>query len=757
MSNINSERDFEEGEEEDEDEDEEEADAYVVVLDEEEQDEGDVKTSLSALRQHQPQQKFQDDDDVELLLRHKGHPHGQELHRILQDGKLNTAYAVPETISHSKSRSIVLPRNWRRKTNKEKSQDGADSSEGPVFPRPSATWWKNNLVRSIPIIPELATYNLFKLRNDVIAGVTVAILAIPLGMSYARLAGLPAYYGLYASFVPPLVYPIFGTSPQLSLGPAALISLLVSSGVGAIVEKEQLTENDPEYMQRYTQLAIQCCFLVGITNLALGLLRLGFITQFLSRPLISGFTSGAAIIIASSQIQHIMGYSIPSSNKFQVIVRNLILNIEKFDWPTFVLGVTSIGVLELTKRLAQNETLLNKYPFIKWLRAVGPILVSIVSMILVYTLDLNTRGIKIVGPMPAGLPNVTIQDWLPLPDLADLLLIVISMVIVGFVQSIAIAKRIAYRRGGYEIDPSQELVAYGMANLVGAMFQCYPTSAAIGQSAVNDEIGALTRVASFITGLVVMVVLLFLTPVFKYMPLAVLAAIVMAFVLGMVDFAEAIYLFKVHKFDFTVWVVAFWGTMLLGVEYGLGIAVALSLLIVIYKSSYPQTAVLGRLPGTTLYRNVKQYPDAEEYDELVIIRIDAPLYFANALNVRDKIRKYKRKAESHCQSSPDQPTSSSAETGPKVHYIILDMSPVSHVDTTALHMLEDMYTTQQRLGVKLCFCDPSISVMKRLTACGLADRVGRECIFSSVVDAVAWCLHDIDEKMSSNSVMSSHL
>ena len=197
---------------------------------------------------------------------------------------------------------------------------------------------------------------------------------------------------------------------------------------------------------------------------------------------------------------------------------------------------------------------------------------------------------------------------------------------------------------------------------------------------------------------------------------------------------EAIYLFKVHQFDFLVWLVAFFGTLFLGVEYGLAIAVAASLLIVIYESVYPHTAVLGRLPGTSLYRNMKQYPNAERYDGLVIIRLDVPLYFANAQNIRDKVRKYK-------QTAADQLAERNAG---EVKYIILDLSPVSHIDTTALHVLEDMYLTQKSLGVQLCLCNPGIAVMKRLVKSGIADLVGRERVFPAVIDAVHWCLDDMD-------------
>ena len=195
------------------------------------------------------------------------------------------------------------------------------------------------------------------------------------------------------------------------------------------------------------------------------------------------------------------------------------------------------------------------------------------------------------------------------------------------------------------------------------------------------------------------------------------------------------YLYRVHKFDFTVWMAAFVCTLFLGVEYGLGTAVIISLLIVIYESAYPHTAVLGRLPGTTLYRDIKQYEDAEHYDGLVIVGIDAPIYFANALNVRDKIIRYKRKAVETLAES-----SSSVKS---VHYIVVDLSPVSHIDTTGLHMIEDMYQAQQGFNTQLCFCNPGIKVTRCLLQ---SDSLDRQHIYTSVIDAVQWCLRDMDSK-----------
>jgi sulfate transporter 4 len=213
----------------------------------------------------------------------------------------------------------------------------------------------------------------------------------------------------------------------------------------------------------------------------------------------------------------------------------------------------------------------------------------------------------------------------------------------------------------------------------------------------------------------------------------------------MQDYPEAIYLWKVHKFDCAVWMAAFLGTVFLGVEPGLAIAVGVSLLIVIYEAVYPHTSVLGRLPQTSLYRNVKQYPNLERYDGLVIVRLNSPIFFANAQSVRDKIRKYKRTSNEELAK----------RNAGQVKYIILDLSPVTHIDTTALHVLDDMCKTQLRLGTQMCFCNPSISLMIKFIKSGLVDVVGRNCIFPAVTDAVHWCLMDMDRKEAATAATAA--
>jgi sulfate transporter 4 len=448
-----------------------------------------------------------------------------------------------------------------------------------------------------------------------------------------------------------------------------------------------------------------------------------------------------------SQVKYIFGYEVERSDQLQEIIRHLLANISQFNWKTFLMGTGSIAVLMLMKQLGRT------HKHLSILRAIGPLTVTVLSIIFTVALGLDQKGIPIIAYIPKGFPAFTGREWFPIHYATDLIMIVMSIVIVGFMESIAIAKTLASKHK-YEIDASMELIGLGMSNFMGSMFQSYPVTGSFSRSAVNNDSGAQSGISGMITATLVGFTLLLLTPVFEKLPLNVLAAIVISGVLGLLDYDEAIYLWKVHKFDFGVWMTACLGTMFLGVEIGLAIAVGVSLLIVIYESAYPHTSVLGRLPGTNIYRNINQYPQGERYEGIVIVRIDAPLYFANAQNVRDKIRKYRLQA----QEELDQTTapSSGRSTSSTVRYIILEMAPVGSVDTSALHILTDMYETYLSHGQRLCFSNPNQAVMELMLVSGFADKVGRRHFFCSLQDAVHYCLDEMDGESVDANASSFH-
>lgn len=569
----------------------------------------------------------------------------------------------------------------------------------------------------IPAYKWLRVYN-FKefLYGDVVAGLTVGIMLVPQSMSYAKLAGLPVQFGLYSGLVPVFAYALFGSSRQLAVGPVALLSLMLNTEVTKIVAPDGGDFTD-EMQTQYNNLAIQASMLVGVFYIAMGILRLGFVTNILSHAVISGFTTGAAVIIGMSQVKYILGYKVKRSDRLHQVLKNIFADIEKFNHKTFLMGMSGIFTLLLLKHIGK------KYKRFSWVRALGPLFVCTVSIIVTYAGKLDEDGIPIIAEIPSGLPSATFSPWSPIDS--KLMKTVITMVVVGFMESIAIAKQLAAKHK-YDLDSNLELLGLGIANFTGAMFSSYPVTGSFSRSAVNNESGAKSGISAVVTATLVMLVLLFMTSIFEYIPLATLAAIVISGVIGLLDYDEAIYLWKVHKFDFLVWIVSCFGTMFLGVEIGLIIAVVLSLLIILFESAYPHTAVLGRLPGSTVYRNVKQYDDAEQYEGLVVCRIDAPLYFANTQYVRDKLDKYHKNGQE--QSSRD------------VKYLIVDLSPVSHIDTSALHTLEDLSSDYKNRGITLCLSNPSRIVMQRLEQCGLVDKIGFENIFVSTHAAVCTAL-----------------
>jgi sulfate transporter 4 len=312
-------------------------------------------------------------------------------------------------------------------------------------------------------------------------------------------------YGLYSALVPVYAYALFGSSRQLAVGPVALISLLLNTGLHHILGAPQQTD---AYIQQYQILAIQVSFLTGVLYIGMGLLRLGFVTIFLSHAVVSGFTTGAAVIIGTSQLKYIFGYKVPRSDVLHEILHNLFANIDEFNYKTFLMGTLSIVALLALKSIGK------KYPKYKWVRAAGPLTVTALTVLFTWVFNLESKGIPIVGNIPRGLPSFTANLWTPIQQPGKVLTVTISIVLVGFMESIAIAKQLASKHK-YELDSSLELIGLGMSNFMGAMFQSYPVTGSFSRSAVNNESGAQSGISGIVTASLVAMTLLFLTPVFE--------------------------------------------------------------------------------------------------------------------------------------------------------------------------------------------------------------------------------------------------
>eukprot|EP00899_Mesostigma_viride_P006294 jgi/Mesvir1/15666/Mv03267-RA.1 len=584
--------------------------------------------------------------------------------------------------------------------------------------------------RLLPAYSWMSTYDVKEyLKGDVIAGLSVGVMLIPQSLAYAGIAELPSRYGMYAGLAPLFVYGLFGGCRQLSVGPAALVALLLEQGLGDIV--------DPAVnLPAYVQLAICTATLVGVFQFMAGVLRLGFLVNFLSHSVVSGFTSGAAIIIALSQVKHILGYEIPRDDILQNMIVNILRNIGQINWPTFIMGVIWFVILYTMKRLGSSRRGLH------YMAVMGPLTVSVlgISVIAVTGWDLPPFSIKIVGFIDAGLPPLSFDQWnmTMFRAAAGTALTVMS---IGFMESIAISKSLA-ARNKYRLNANQELMALGLSNLVGSAFSSFPVTGSFSRSALNNNSGARTGLASMITASLIMATLLFLTPFFQNMPKNVLGAIVIFAVLGLVDISEAVFLWKSSKRDLCLWLCAFNGTMFLGVEEGIFVAILISLGCAIYDVAYPHTAVLGQLPGTRVFRDVEQFTEAIVFDGVLCVRFDAALSFTNVNYFEERLHSLQFHESTSPPPGGELVVVPAGQRLPPSHlkFIVLDLAAVSSVDASGFHTLKSLIDEYSRRDIQLCLANPSRHAMSRLEHGGVLDVLGREWLFLSVHDAVRRCV-----------------
>ena len=551
---------------------------------------------------------------------------------------------------------------------------------------------KSHIKKYVPILSSIESYNKMIFKGDLNAGVTVAIMLIPQGMAYAILAGLPPVYGLYASIIPLILYAVFGTSKQLAVGPVAMVSLLVVAGVGEFAEVGS---------DRFIQLAILTALGVGVVQFLMGVFRMGFLVNFLSHPVLSGFTSAAAIIIGASQIKNLTGLELPRSNYVHEILAEAAKRITEIEPITAIIGIGSIAAIMILR---------------KWKRTFPSALAVVVAgTVITAGLGLNQYGVSIVGEIPTGLPSFS-TEFFNVNDFQALLPIILVIALVSYMESIAVAKAIATKHG-YKIDANQELVALGSANIGGAFFQSFPTTGGFSRTAVNDQSGANSTIASLISAAIVALTVLFLTPLFYYLPNAVLAAIIMVAVAGLFDLKEMKHLWKTDKRDFAMLMVTFAATLVFGIEEGIAVGVVLSLVLVIYSSTKPHSAELGQLGGSKNFRNIERFRDAVVNDEILIYRYDSSLYFANVEHFEETLN---ARMEKH---------------GDDLKLIILDASAMNTIDSTGMHTMEEIIKKLNEKGIKLYISGAIGPVRDKLKKCGIKDTLGEKSFFFDVNDA----------------------
>lgn len=557
----------------------------------------------------------------------------------------------------------------------------------------------------LPILEWLPNYKKTDLQGDLSAGLTVGIMLIPQGMAYAMLAGLEPIHGLYAVTIPLLLYAIFGTSRQLAVGPVAMVSLLTAAGIASL---------NPSSPEQYLIYALTLAFLIGLIQVGMGAMKLGFVVNFLSHPVINGFTSAAAIIIGLSQIKHLFRISLPNSEHIQEMIVAIAQNIGDIHWLTFGIGVIGIIIIKYGKKIHKS------FP--------APLVAVIVGIALVSGFDLTSQGVKIVGDVPSGLPTLSSPSF-DLETWKTLLPIALTISLVGFAESFAVAKTIQAKHKNYKLDANQELIGLGMANFGAAFFRGYPVTGGFSRTAVNNDAGARTALASIFSAILIVLTLLFFTGLFYNLPSAILAAVVLVAVSGLIDFKEPVHLWHKDKADFAMLIATFVITLTLGIETGIISGMVLSLIVVIYKASRPHIAKLGRVPHTNIFRNVERFENLEEKDSLLMVRIDGPIYFANVEFIKNKL---------------DQWT---MEKGKNLQLIVFNLESVTHIDSTGAHELGEWIQSWRKNGVDVNMTSIKGPVRDILNRWGLIASVGTDHVFVDDHTAIKAFEKEIDEKL----------
>lgn len=504
----------------------------------------------------------------------------------------------------------------------------------------------------------LRAYSTYEARADAVAGLTVGVMLIPQGMAYAVIAGLPPIYGLYAALVPTLVYPIFGSSRHLAMGPTAIDMLIVAAGVAPLAAGGS---------GEYVALAILLTALVGLLQIGMGMAKLGFVANLLSRPVITGLTTAAALIIGFSQLGNLLGIDLPRS---QYVHRLLIDAVQSFDEIHLLsLGIGTMCVLLLTL-LPRIQPLIPE-----------ALVVVIAATGLSYGLGFEQDGVEVVGAIPTGLPNLEVPSLAP-SDWRALFPAALTLGLVQFMKNISLG-RVFARRHRYTVDPNRELVAMGTSNLLGSFAQSIPASGSFSRSAVNEAAGARTPAANVFAAGIIALTLLFLTDLFYFLPVPVLAAIIMVAGFGLIDLREIRELFEARRRDGYIALFTAVCTLVIGIQEGILLGIGASVVMVLYRISRPNVAELGHVPGTRLFRDVQRFENAQRIRDVMVLRVDAAFSFANAEYFKDFILE------------------KSEREGRRIRAVVVDGTSINDLDTTAVEALEVTIETLADQGIEL--------------------------------------------------------
>ena len=556
------------------------------------------------------------------------------------------------------------------------------------------------LSRYFPILNWAPSYDRETFSADVIAAIIVTIMLIPQSLAYALLAGLPPEVGLYASIAPLVIYAIFGTSMTLAVGPVAVASLMTASAIGELTAR-----GTPEYLGA----AIVLTLISGLVLIAMGLARLGFLANFLSHPVISGFITASALIIAVGQLKHILGFDVEGHNLVEQ-VSSLVAGLSATNTATLAIGGAAAGFLFWARRAL--APLLDRAGLSKTLAAslskAAPVLAVIVTTLSVYYLELQSVGVSIVGDIPRGLPGPTLPDFDA--ELWGTLFPPALMIgVVGYVETISVAQTLAAKRRE-RIDPDQELVALGASNVGAAVSGGFPVTGGFSRSVVNFDAGARTPAAGAFTAVGIALATVFLTPLLFFLPKATLAATIIVAVLSLIDLDTIKRTWTYSKADFTAMLGTILGTLAFGVEIGIAIGVLSSLALHLKRTSRPHYAIVGKVPGTEHYRNVRRHT-VETTPGVLSIRIDESLYFPNARFLEDTIN-------------------DAVSLDPSIREVVLMCSAVNFIDASALESLEQIDHRLEDAGLRLHLSEVKGPVLDRLRRSDLIENLSGEVFLS---------------------------
>jgi len=525
------------------------------------------------------------------------------------------------------------------------------------------------------------------MRADIIAGITVALVLVPQSMAYAQLAGLPAYYGLYASFLPGIIAALFGSSRQLATGPVAVVSLMTASALEPIAGANQ---------ELYIAYAIMLALMVGIFQLALGLLRLGILVNFLSHPVVVGFTNAAAIIIGTSQLGKLFGVSVEKAeHTYETVFNTLVEAARSTHMETLMMAILALAIMIALKRF------LPKVPNV--LTAVA------ITTLISWRIGFEEMGGKVVGAIPVGLPPLAVPT-IDFQVMTQLLTVAVVISIIGFMEAISIAKAMATRTR-QRLDANQELVGQGLGNIMSSLSGGYAVSGSFSRSAVNISAGAITGFSAVVTGIVVGITLIALTPLLYYLPQATLAAVIIMAVINLVKIDPIRHAWKVQRHDAVVAVITFVLTLAWAphLEQGIKIGVILSLALFLYRTMSPRVAVLSRDPDGTL--RDAEVRKLQTCRNISLIRFDGPLYFANTGYFEDKVLER-------------------VALKPDLKFVIIDAEGINEIDATGEEMLFNLVDRLKEAGIELIIARAKKQLWDTFERTDLMDRLGRDHVFA---------------------------